>query len=204
MSARRVLIVHGNGRGTGLCHLLLEQISAAIASRGLELRVHDLLADGFDPVLRLRADQSHAEALSAQQDPLVARYQLDVGWADSFVIVHPVWWFAPPAILKGWVDRVLVDGIALSHASEPPRGLLAGRSALVVQTFKAPRLVDRILMGRLASRFWSKAVFFSLGVKQVTPLALYEVGALDPERLQRFRERLERALETCLGQAAAR
>ncbi|MDA1264573.1 MAG: NAD(P)H-dependent oxidoreductase [Planctomycetota bacterium] len=110
-----------------------------------------------------------------------------------------VWWFAPPAILKGWVDRVLVDGVALRHDHEPPSPLLSGRTALLVQTFHAPRVVDRLLMRRLSYRFWRDAVFGSVGVRKVTPLALYEAKDLAPRRLARFERRLGRALADLVG-----
>ena len=183
----------GHGRGESLCHHLAGVAHDQLERLGAELREHDLLGDGFDPVLRLRPDQGHAEEVSPREDPLVARYQEDVRWADAYLLVHPVWWFAPPALLKGWVDRVLADGVALDHSNEPPKGTLTGRRALVVNTFKAPRAVDRLLMRRISSRFWTNAVFFSVGIRDVTPLALHEVGDLSERRLQRFEQRLRRA-----------
>ncbi len=201
MTPARVLLVLGHGRGEGLCHHLATVARDELERLGAELREHDLLRDGFDPVLRLGPDQSHAEAVDVRDDPLVARYQADVRWADAYVIVHPVWWFAPPAILKGWVDRVLADGVALDHSNEPPRGLLGGRRALVVSTFKAGRAVDKLLMHRVSARFWTNAVFFSVGIRAVTPLGLFDVGDLSDRRLQRFERRLCRAATRLVGRA---
>jgi putative NADPH-quinone reductase len=188
-----VLLVLGHGRSGGLCHHLAGVVRDELGRLGAEVREHDLLGDGFDPVLLLRPGQSKAEAVDPAEDPLVARYQADVRWADAYVIVHPVWWFAPPAILKGWIDRVLADSVALDHSHEPPQGLLGGRRALVVSTFKAGRTVDRLLMHRISSRFWKNAVFLSVGIREVTPLGLYEVGDLSERRLQRFGRRLRQA-----------
>jgi len=193
MTSAHVLLILGHGRSESLCHHLAGVARGQLERLGAEVREHDLLGDGFDPRLRLRPGQSHAEAVPPQEDPLVARYQADVVWADAYLIVYPVWWFAPPALLKGWVDRVLADGIALDHSNEPPQGRLQGRRALVVSTFKAPRAVDRLLMRRISARFWTNAVFFSVGIRNVTPLALYEVGALSDRRLERFEGKLQRA-----------
>jgi len=190
MSSPCVLLVLGHGRTESLGHHLARVARAELEGRGATCRVHDLLADGFDPVLRLRTEQSSAEEVDATAEPLVARYQDDVRWADAYLIVHPVWWFAPPALLKGWVDRVLADGVAVDHREEPPRGLLTGRRALVVQTFKAPRAVDRLLMKRVSSQFWSRAVFRSVGVRDVTLLGLYGASAPWGKRLERFERRL--------------
>jgi len=195
MTVKRVLLVLGHGRETSLCRHLVQFACTQLERLGAEWRLHDLLADGFDPVLRLAEGQRHALEVTPDEDPLVARYQADVRWADAYVIVHPIWWFAPPAILKGWVDRVLADGVALVHGSEPPVGSLDGRRALVVQTFNAPRFIDRLWMHRIAARFWTRAVFSSVGVGDVTPLSLYETGGLTSSRLERFERRLQRALE---------
>lgn len=192
--AQRVLIVFGQGRSQGLAHRLLATVQASLAARGVECRLHDLLADGFDPVLRLGADQESAEAVDPERDPLVAGYQADVLWASRLVIIHPVWWFAPPAILKGWVDRVLAGGVALDHGTEPPRGLLAGRRALVLQTLKASSSVDRWVMAGISRKFWKRAVFPSVGIEDSSVLSLH--GAQEPwgKRLEVFEQRLVKEL----------
>ena len=99
MSAR-VLLVIGHGRSApSLGHHLAERSCAMLEQAGAQVRVHDLLADGFDPVLRLAREEPHAHALDASVDPLCARYQRDVRWASAYVFVHPVWWFAPRAMI---------------------------------------------------------------------------------------------------------
>lgn len=198
MTSPRVLLVLGHGRNESLCHHLAQVARAEIEGSGAECRVHDLLSDGFDPVLRLAENQGHAQRVSVQEDALVARYQDDVCWADTYLIVYPVWWFAPPAILKGWVDRVLADEVALDQNSSPPKGLLGGKRALVVSTFKAGRAVDKLLMLRIAARFWTMAVFFSVGIRKVTPISLYEVGDLSAKRLARFESKLKRSIARLL------
>lgn len=197
--APRVLLLHGGGRRSGLCRHLFEVARRALEARGAELRATDLLEDGFDPVLRLEEGQRHATACDPDREPLVARYQEDVRWADRLVIVHPVWWFAPPAILKGWVDRVLVDGVALEQREgEPPRGLLAGRRMLVVQTFNTNRAVARLAFGGAAGAFWKRIVGLPVGIERTKRLALYSVEALDEHRLRRFEQRVARALGALL------
>ena len=196
----KALLVLGHGRTSGLGHHLLGVARETLTGLGVPHRVHDLLADEFDPRLRLAAGATHATACSAQEDPLVHRYQEDVRWADAYVVVHPVWWFAPPAILKGWVDRVLVDGVAIrQEATGPPAPLLGGRRALVVQTFNAARVIDRIHFRGIAGRFWQKVVFPSIGVEDVDLLALHDVEGLDGAVLRRFEAKLRRDVARLVG-----
>lgn len=171
----------------------------AAEERGAEVRVHDLLADGFDPMLRLAPEERYATLPAGEVDPLVYRYGEDVRWAQAYVVVHPVWWFAPPAILKGWVDRVLVDGVAIHQpAAGPPEGLLDGRRALVVQTFNAPRAVDTLFMRNLSEVFWRRAVFGSIGVRQVKRVAFYGVEGISDVALATCERRLRRAVGALL------
>jgi len=194
-SAHRILIVLGHGRTESLCHHLSRVAREALLERGAEVRVQDLLADGFDPLLRLESGEHFATPPAADADPLVHRYCEDVRWAEAFIIVHPVWWFAPPAILKGWIDRVFVHSVAVHQPEQgPPEGILGGRRALVVQTFNAPRAVDTLLMRNLSEAFWKRAVFFSVGVRDFKRLAFYGVEGIGPKDLATAERRLQRAV----------
>jgi len=200
VQAPRLLLLYGGGRRGGLCQHLFGFAQRELEARGVEVRATDLLADGFDPVLRLEEGERHATACDPEREPLVARYQEDVRWAERLVVVHPVWWFAPPAILKGWVDRVLVDGVALEQREgTPPRGLLAGRRMLVVQTFNTNRAVARLTFGGAAGAFWKRVVGLPVGIERTKRLALYSVESLDEDRLRRFERRLARGLASLVG-----
>ncbi len=179
----KVLLVIGHGRENSLCHRLLRAARDALAEDGAQLRAHDLLADGFDPVLRLPAGARHA--LPEHSTPLARRYQEDVLWMDVLVIVHPVWWFGPPAILKGWVDQVLVHGVAIEQQpAGSPQPLLRGRRALLIQTLNAPRVADSLLMRGMATQFWKRAVFISTGIELSERIALHEVEGMEPREIE--------------------
>ncbi len=191
----RVLVVLGGARRGGLGQRLLDLARDELSSLDCEVRVHDLLADGFDPVLRLEDGQAHALPCDPASDALTARYQEDAIWSESLVFVHPVWWFAPPAILKGWIDRVLVHQVALQQQPDgPPIGLFGGKKMLVIQTFLTGRAIDRVSFLGVTSFFWKRVVGLPLGIQKVTRLALYGVDKLDETRLSRFESRIRRSL----------
>ena len=190
----RCLLVIGHARAHGLCHHLAEVVEKTWEEHGVEYRVHDLLADGFDPCLRLGDGQPYAVPPSEEEDPLVHRYCEDVKWADRYVFVHPVYWFAPPAILKGWIDRVFVEGVAVHQPEDgPPEGLLHGKRALVVQTFGAPEVADKVVFRGLAGAFWKRAVFFPTGIKGRKRLAIYSVDSQSEAAIASRVKRLRKA-----------
>ena len=190
-----MLLVIGHGREQSLCHSLARGVLEELREREVPCRVHDLLRDGFDPSLRLAPGARHATACAPEEDALVHGYQRDVRWASLLVFVHPSWWFAPPAILKGWIDRVLVHEVAIEQRDDgPPRPLLGGRAALVVQTYNAPRLADRVLCRGVSGSFWRRVVCPSVGLHPLSQVALYEVEGMDAAGFAAARARVSRAL----------
>ncbi len=190
---KKVLLVIGQGRQETLSHHLLEVVRAELTSAGVECRVHDLLLEGFDPVLRLGPGDAHAKRVTEEQDPLLHRYQQDAKWADAHVIIHPVWWFSPPAILKGWVEKVLCEGIGVDYSSGTPKGLLGGRKALLIQSYKAMRIVDSVLTRGVSGAIWRRGILGPLGIQSVRRIPIYSVGDMDPTRLATLEQRLRTA-----------
>ena len=79
-----------------------------------ELGIGDFTDDRADPAdLGLSREQEHAFANNAQTDDVKAE-QSRVVWDDWVIFQFPLWWVSMPAILKGWVDRVLSPGVAYS------------------------------------------------------------------------------------------
>jgi len=89
----------------------------ALRGAGHELREIDLYASGFDPVLTAAEKASylpHTEANVAA----VAEHVEALRWAEGWVVVYPTWIYGPPAMLKGWLERVWLPGVAFTVAKE--------------------------------------------------------------------------------------
>lgn len=143
-------------------HALADAASSAAVEAGAEVRLHDLYADGFDP--RMPASEVGTTLFA---DALTARYAADVLAADAFVVVHPVWFFQLPAIVKGWVDRVLREGVVYRvGGGGETESLLRARAALVLNTANSPAGVEAGL-GDPVERFWREVVFGFGGVEDV-------------------------------------
>src|SRR5690606_24268592 len=99
------------------------------------------------------------------------------------VVVHPVWFFGPPAALKGWVERVVREGVAFDVGpGGRVTGRLRARQALVVTTGNAGAATEAAL-GDPVTRFWRDVVFGPAGVLETRRLALAPVrGGSDDER----------------------
>ncbi len=110
---------------------VLDTLTDVARAKNHDLAVLDLYAEKFDPVLR----EGDFEAFNRGVTPADIKAMQDkVAAAQVVAFIHPLWWFAMPAILKGWIDRVFSYGFAYGHDSRGVKPLLAGKKAIVVNT----------------------------------------------------------------------
>lgn len=171
---------------------LARAAAGAAAAQGADVTLHDLYADGFDP--RMPVSEVGTTLFA---DELTARYSREVLAADVLVVVHPVWFFHVPAILKGWVDRVLRDGVVYEHgAGGKSAGLWRVRSALVVNSANSPEQAEGGL-GDPVGRFWRDVVLGPAGVLDVRRVRCAKVlGSSVGEREAWLSEVREAMVET--------
>ncbi|MDZ7802163.1 MAG: NAD(P)H-dependent oxidoreductase [Trueperaceae bacterium] len=123
-----LLLAHPNPESFN--HALAEAAAAALRGAGHEVAFHDLQAEGFDPVMTAREVREHRS-----DDPLVERHCDELRHAGGLVVVHPVWFDQPPAILKGWIDRVVRQETAFRRTPDGRvEGLLGVGRALLIHT----------------------------------------------------------------------
>lgn len=155
----RVLVILGHQRKGSFCHAIgaaaVEQLEAA----GHEVCFHDLYAEQFDPLL---PDDEIAK--DAPLPEVIQRHCAEVARADGYLVVHPNWWGQPPAILKGWLDRVIRQGVAYEFGPGGVVGRLTGRWALVFTTSNTPREAELELFGDPLENLWKNCVFGFCGV----------------------------------------
>lgn len=92
----------------------------ALREAGHELREIDLYAEGFDPVLT--RDEKRSYLPDTERNVAgVAEHVAALRWAEGWVVVYPTWFYGPPALLKGWLERVWLPGVAFTVAKAKQR-----------------------------------------------------------------------------------
>ena len=160
----KVSVILGHPRPGSLNHAIADTVTRALGENGHMVIFHDLYAEGFDPVL-----PSGEIPRDASLDSVIAAHCREVAAADGIVIVHPDWWGQPPAILKGWVDRVLRPGVAYRFLEGDggegiPVGLLRARAVLVFNTSNTPPERELGVFGDPLERLWRDCIFSLCGV----------------------------------------
>ena len=95
---------------------ILDTVTKSFKLKNVELRIIDIYKDGFDPTLTKSEWDNYLQGEST--DPLVDGYIESLQWCDTLVFVYPTWWYGPPAMLKGWLERVLIPGVAFTLAED--------------------------------------------------------------------------------------
>ena len=162
----KVVLVLGHPAPGSFNHAICAAARASLEAAGHECRFHDLYAEKFDPVMTA-AELPKDAVLPAE----IERHCQEVGEADGLIIVHPNYWSAPPAILRGWVDRVLRAGRAYNFVPDGqggarPVGLLKARVGLVFTTANTPHEKEVELFGDPLHTHWLKVVFGLCGISR--------------------------------------
>ena len=125
---------------------------------------HDLYDEDFDPLL-----PGKEIAEDAPLPRVIREHCEEIGEAEGIIIVHPNWWGQPPAILKGWIDRVIRPGIAYEFQEGDsgegiPKGLLRAKAAIVLNTSNTEPERERSAFGDPLQAIWKNCVFGLCGV----------------------------------------
>ena len=160
-----IILAHPNPESFN--HAIANTAAETLRQNGHQVILHDLCQEQFPPLLPAAELQTKAKL-----DPVIAGHCREITRADGIIIVHPNWWGMPPAILKGWIDRVLRMGIAYRFVANDKgegvaQGLLRAGRAVVFNTANTPDDREKELFGDPLETLWKKCVFDLCGVKNV-------------------------------------
>jgi putative NADPH-quinone reductase len=110
-------------------HVIKDVVVQALIDKK-EVNVIDLVKDEFDPVLSQEDLRLYMQGQSS--DPKVMEYQRDLLDCDDLVLIFPIWWYEAPAILKGFLDKVLLPGFAFDEVENQLVGKLSHIKRLTV------------------------------------------------------------------------
>jgi NAD(P)H dehydrogenase (quinone) len=184
----RVLVVHAHPSPTSFSRALCDAAEAALRGAGHAVTVVHLDDEGFRPAMSA-AERTAYHSGTPMLDPQVERHADLVRHAAALVFVYPTWWAGPPAVLKGWLERVLVPGVAfhLDPTTNRVRADLRHVCRLVgISTYGSSRLYVRVLTdpGR---RTIMRALRMLCGRRcRRTWLALYRMDTSTPRQRAAF------------------
>ena len=191
----RVLMVRAHPVRESLLQAAGDRAASAMTRAGHELRQLDLYADGFEPTVseeEWRARNSGAALL-----PPLQSYADALHWAEHLVLVYPTWFGGLPAMMKGWLDRVWVSGVAyeLASGSRHVRSRMRHITRLTVVTTHGGSKFMNSLGGEPGRRMVRRGIR-SLCSRSCRPrwVALYGNDRCAPAKRLEFLDNVERRL----------
>jgi len=190
----RILVLFAHPLADSLAAALHRTVVDALSAAGHEVDDCDLYASGFDPVMTPAERRAHN---SPNPDFSAVEHHVErLRAADAVVLCFPVWWYGMPAILKGYFDRVWVNGVAfhLRAGGKIEPGLHRLKKLGVVATYGAPWWLIKLVL-RDPVRGVIHTGIRGLCTRHVTTrfLALYSIEAKTSADTARFLEKVRRA-----------
>jgi putative NADPH-quinone reductase len=193
----RVLVVTAHPREDSFNHAVSEAVERGFRKAGHDVTTLDLYALDFAAAMsadELRAYQGwEPGGAPPVLDPVVAAHAELVGRAGVLVFVYPTWWSQPPAVLKGWLERVLVPGVSFTFdaAGKVQPGMQHVKRIVGISTYGSPWTYVK-LMNDGGRRMITRALRMSCGLRTPTTwLGLYSVDTAGVEERKAFLDRVE-------------
>ena len=120
----KALIVYCHPKEQSFTAAIRDLIVRKLEAAGAEVRINDLYRRNFHPVLSAHEIDIYFDS-DANTAP-VAQDVEDLKWCDTLIFVYPTWWYGMPAMLKGWLDRVMVPEVAFKMPTDTRKGIQPG------------------------------------------------------------------------------
>jgi putative NADPH-quinone reductase len=165
MDFMNILVILGHPNPCSFNHAIAKTAVDTLKEMGHNVVFHDLYAEKFNPVL----EQTEMQNLT---DPVARRHCEELANAEGLLIIHPIWWGMPPAIINGWVDRVFRAGIAyrfqqVASGEGVPVGLLKAKAAVIFNTSNTKHEAEELRCKDVIGNLWKVCILDTCGIKNV-------------------------------------
>ena len=178
----KILVILAHQNRESYNHAISHTVCQALGEAGHNVTLHDLCAEGFDPLLPKEEIPENGVV-----PPNIQKYCQELQSTDGIVIIHPNWWCQAPAILKGWLDRVIRPGIAYKFEGKEGEegqivGLLKGKRTLVINTCDTPDQIQRSVYNDPLANLWKHGILGFCGIEDVEYKVFNMVTLSSPEQ----------------------
>jgi len=162
-----VLIILGHPDKKSFNHAIAQTCKTELENNGHSVFFHDLYEEKFNPVHQIDDTKAGFEIVE-----IVKNHCDDLINSDGIIVIHPNWWGQAPAIVKGWIDRVLLQGIAYDFVQNDSgeydlAGLLKAKTALIFNTSNTAEYAETKHITEPLEMIWKNQVFMVCGIDHI-------------------------------------
>lgn len=184
------LIVYAHPYGKSYNSAIRQCLENAIADKNQQVDVMDLYKERFNPVL----DEKELALYSQGKflDPKVGDFQERINRAGHLIFVFPVWWYDLPAILKGFLDKVLLKHWAydISRAGLPEGKLGFIKKATVITTMKSPKWYYRLMYKNSIKYSFINGTLKFCGIKNIQWFNITNIENMGDRKRKKWLKRI--------------
>lgn len=181
---------------------ILESITKVLKENGQEFDLLDLNREDFNPVFSEKELAVYAEGKIL--DPIVKEYQQRLKAAEYLIFIFPIWWNVMPAMLKGWMDKVLTPGFAFTTGQVPSPLLNHIKGATVVTSTGSPDDFHRKEYNNALKWVFCEGTLKFCGVENITWLNFGETGFVSREKHAQWIKSIEKAVHDLIQEYASK
>lgn len=161
-----VLIVYAHPYEKSFNHGILRRVEKTLKCKKVNFQVIDLYKDNFNPAYTAKELSLFKEGKTT--DPNVQKYQQLLKKTDKMVFIFPIWWNDIPAIIKGFIDKVMKKQFAYKVGATGVVGNLKNIKQVVMTTSTSPTWYLKIFCGNAIKSVFIKSTLSQLGMKNIT------------------------------------
>jgi NAD(P)H dehydrogenase (quinone) len=197
----KINIILANPNNKSFCHAIGKTCFDYLNNRRYKIHFHDLYKEHFPAVLPCKELNR-----TAKLPAIIKKHCDEIKNADGIIIIHPNWWGQPPAILKGWIDRIIRPGIAYEFKEGDggegiPKGLLRAEFALVFNTSNTPAERELRVFKDPLETLWRNCVFNLCGIKKVKRKMFNVIASSTAEKRKKWLNTVENILNHQINQS---
>jgi putative NADPH-quinone reductase len=145
---------------------ILDSVAQELDKQEKPYQIIDLNKDGFNPVMQESELALYSRGLSV--DPLVLKYQSALDETNELIFIFPIWWYNLPAILKGFIDKVMLKDFAYTEMPKSLKGKLTHITRTTIfTTSEAPTIYVNLIKGNPIKGVFIKGVLKGVGLRNI-------------------------------------
>ena len=185
----KTLIIYNHPHEGSFCSAIRDAVVTGLENGGHRHKIINLDADGFDPVMRekdlgafVQASRNPDKEIEGL-DPLVQVYVDKMRWAERIVMIFPIWWMTMPAMMKGFVDKVIFPGLVYKmEGGQLVSQLSRLKQVVVITTMNTPAAIYESSFNNSIEGSLIKGTFNQIGIHDIRWISLNMVKQVGDEK----------------------
>jgi NAD(P)H dehydrogenase (quinone) len=189
----KVLIIFNHPYEGSYCNAVLNSVTQGLQRANHEVDIIHLDKDGFNPVMTAQDLKAFRDKYPI--DPKVIEYKNRLEDADHIVFIFPIWWELMPALMKGFIDKVIFPGVAYDYTNATNTKMkplwTKVKGVTMITTMNTPGVFYWGIFGNAIQKAMMRGTFWKLGYKNRKWISLNMVKLVSSERRKKWLDKIE-------------